>query len=77
MDKLSKSLEVLKSLSTSTSESLTTSNEKYKFNYILLTFYLSFSSFYRSRLDPISISKEKIHHLNTITDLLCSPILIK
>ncbi|CAF5101850.1 unnamed protein product [Rotaria sp. Silwood1] len=58
MDKLSKSLEVLKLLSTTTSETLVANNEK-------------------SRLDPISISKEKIHHLNNITDLLCSPSLIK
>ncbi|CAF2804314.1 unnamed protein product [Rotaria sp. Silwood2] len=58
MDKLSKSLEVLKLLSTTTSETLVSNNEK-------------------SRLDPISISKEKIHHLNNITDLLCSPSLIK
>jgi hypothetical protein len=43
MDKLSKSLEVLKLLSTTTPESLTTSNEKYKLNesfYILSIFFL-------------------------------------
>lgn len=34
MDKLSKSLEVLKILSTTTSEPLTTSNEKYTINFI-------------------------------------------
>ncbi|CAM2712576.1 unnamed protein product [Rotaria socialis] len=58
MDKLSKSLEVLKLLSTTTSETSIASNEK-------------------SRLDAASISKEKIHHLNNIVDLLCSPSLIK
>ncbi|CAF5179700.1 unnamed protein product, partial [Rotaria magnacalcarata] len=57
MDKLSKSLEVLKLLSTTTSETLIASNEK-------------------SRLDAVSISKEKIHHLNNIVDILCSPSLI-
>ncbi|CAF3598174.1 unnamed protein product [Adineta steineri] len=58
MDKLSKSLEVLKILSSTTSDAIAASNEK-------------------SRLDPMSISKEKIHHLNIITDLLSSQSLIK
>ncbi|CAF1277551.1 unnamed protein product [Adineta ricciae] len=58
MDKLSKSLEVLKLLSNTTAEPLTTSNDK-------------------ARLDPVSISKDKIHHLNTVTDLLCSSTLTR
>lgn len=84
MDKLSKSLEVLKLLSNTTSETLTTSNEKYA--YLILCFLSSdfnlfvhsFSlSLFRSRLDPVSLSKEKIFHLNNITELLSSPALIK
>ena len=77
MDRLSKSLEVLKLLSSTTSETLLANNERYI--YIQSFFFLHFISHLssRSRLDPISISKDKIHHLNTITDLLCSPALIK